>query len=793
MVLLAAETERACRHCGTLFHPRDARESFCCTGCAYVHDLIRDRGLDRFYDLRDRPVAPVQANLLQQRDTSWLEKVGERVRRDSDPEPLVRFDVQGISCVGCVWLIEKIFEEQPGALRIDIHAQLGGIRMRVRADEFDFRRFAAELREFGYILGPPGTRRSEAESDQLLTRVGVCATLALNTMLFTLPGYLGMEDDFAYAGLFRLLTLLFATLSFAVGGSYFIKRAWEGTRRGVLHIDLPIALGVSAAYAGSFVGWLWGEERFVYFDFVAVFTFLMLIGRWVQEVVLERNRNQLLGLNPHSERVERRKSADGSPPGEVNARELRPGDLFAVPPGRAVPVDSRVRLPDASLSLEWISGEADARTFRFGDAVPSGAIHLGPVPLLCEAEESWESSLLGKLVDSSLEGTRFSGLERLLKWYIATVVLIGWAGYAWWGFVAGDWVGALQVLISVLVVSCPCALGVAYPLTNEMATVRLRRVGLFVRNDVMWARIKRLRRIVFDKTGTLTLENPVLANPEAVEGLPSPARRTLWRMVRDSLHPVSRSLREILLADPEIRRGTAEAGGAEELPGRGLRLNTSGGEWCLGRPEWADPSGREVGGDALFTRDGNVLAALRFTEAPRPGAVEDMEFFRRMGMRLFVLSGDRSEKVRSMLRALGMREDEGRGEMTPDDKAAWLRRNAPEETLFVGDGANDSLAFNVAACTGTPVADSALLREKADFYFVGRGLRALRMLFRVNSLRHRAARAVFFFAIVYNFAVVAVALFGKMHPLLAAILMPLSSLATLAIVRGIFGRSKVGG
>ncbi len=792
MSVSTVETALDCRHCGTLFHPRNETEVFCCTGCAFVHGLIQDRGLDKFYDLRDRPVAPVQANLLQQRDDSWLDKVAEQAREDSDPEPMVRFDLQGISCVGCVWLIEKLFEEQPGALHIDIHAQLGTVRLRVRAETFDFHKFAAELRNFGYILGPPGTRRSGEESDRLLTRVGVCATLALNTMLFTLPGYLGMEEDFAYAGLFRLLTLLFATLSFAVGGSYFIKRAWEGTRRGVIHIDLPIALGVSAAYAGSFLGWLWGEERFVYFDFVAVFTFLMLIGRWVQEVVLERNRNQLLGLNPHTERVERRKSADGSPPGEVSARELRPGDLFAVPPGRAVPVGGRVRLPEASLSLEWISGEAEARTFRFGDALPSGAINLGAVPLLCEAEEGWEDSLLGKLVDSSLEGTRFSGLERLLKWYIAIVVVVAAAGYLWWGLAAGDWVAALQVLISVLVVSCPCALGVAYPLTNEMATVRLRRVGLFVRNDTVWARIKRLRRIVFDKTGTLTLENPVLANPEALDALATEERRMLWRMVRNSLHPVSRSLREALLADPEIRR---EVGGgtAEELPGRGLRLQEDGVEWRMGRPEWADPERQADGSDAVFARGGEVLAALRFTEAPRPGAVEDIGFFRRMGMRLFILSGDRSGKVGSMLRALGMREDEGCGELSPDEKAAWLRRNAPEETLFVGDGANDSLAFNVAACTGTPVADSPLLRDKADFYFVGRSLRALRALFRVSVLRHRAARTVFLFAIAYNIAVVLVALAGKMHPLLAAILMPLSSLATLAIVRWIFGRIRADG
>ncbi len=785
------EVERRCRHCSTIFHSQEEDEAFCCNGCAFVHDLIHERGLEKFYEFKGVAASPpVQANFLQPRDDPWLETLATNLSGSDEPVSVLNFDIQGMSCVGCAWLIESIFNEQPGGLRLDIQIQLGRVRLQVKSGTFDLLQFARELRKFGYILGPAGADRSRGESDQLLTRVGVCGALAMNTMLFTLPGYLGMEADFAFARIFSLLALLFASLAFAVGGSYFIQRAWAGARRGIMHIDLPIALGVTAAYMGSLVGWAIGQERFIYFDFVSVFMFLMLIGRWMQEVVLERNRRQLLGINPHAERVERRQSPAGEAVGLVSIRSLLPGDVFEVPAGRVVPVSSRLRASHASISLEWISGEAEVRTVSFGDHLPSGATNLGSGTLLCEASESWSGSLLGRLVDSAPERIRYSGLERILKGYIGAVLVIALLGFASWGIVGASWVRACQVLVSVLVVSCPCALGVALPLANEMATVRLRVKGLFVRNDTLWTRLKGLRQIVFDKTGTLTLENPVLANAEALTALTLEDKRALGALVGDSLHPVSRSLREQLLREPVWREATSKAT-PMEVPGQGVRIQLNGHEWRLGRPEWAADADRVVGSDTVLSRDGEVRAAFRFNESARPGAKADLRYLQRSGRSLFILSGDRREKVASMLAALDLPAQSGLGELTPDEKAEWLRAHNPGETLFIGDGANDSLAFNVAACTGTPVAESPLLREKADFFFLGRSLGAIGALFRIGAERRRATKAVFVFSLTYNGVVVVLSLLGHMHPLLAAVLMPISSFATLALVRLSFlGRSR---
>ena len=316
----AVTKKRTCIHCGSPFQPTERRPDFCCTGCQFVHDLIAKNGLGQFYELQEGGVPPVQSLVFQKRDFAWLEELAR------DAGGALTLDVQGLSCIGCAWLIEKLFARRSGALAIRVDPTLGQLTLRWEPETFDVVIFAQELQSFGYLVGPPG-KSSPASGRALNLRLGLCAALALNTMLFTLPRYLGMGNDFEFAALFHRLTLILGTLSFLIGGSFFFVRTWHSVRQGVLHIDLPISLGLTAAYAGSLVAWLRHEHSFVYFDFVSTFTFLMLAGRWLQQKAVERNRHQLL-------------AAHAAPPpvrllaGEkVTAAQLSPADSFAVEPG----------------------------------------------------------------------------------------------------------------------------------------------------------------------------------------------------------------------------------------------------------------------------------------------------------------------------------------------------------------------------------------------------------------------------------------------------------------------------
>lgn len=800
----ATATERACDHCGTAFVPENATERFCCAGCGFVHDLITSEGLGKFYELKgDDRLLPAGTAVLVPAAVGWAaDTLATAEAAAENGLAKTRLDLQGVTCMGCVWLIEAVFARSPGNARILVNAQRGEITLSWIAGQFDLAGFASRLAHFGYRLAP-WTGRSDGLSASGL-RLGLAGGLAMNAMAFTLPRYLGMDQGFALSGVFELVAAASATLSLLACGSYFISRAWSALRIGRLHLDVPIAAGLVAAWIGSVVGWLHGHDRLLYFDFVATFIFLMLLGRRLQEASVTRNRARLLRADPLLQSVT--VHTDGtSAPQPVSS--LLHGQELSLPPAGVVPVNAELLSPRASLSLEWINGEATPRTWEAGAVIPAGAVSLGREEIRLRAREDWTDSLLARLSSPATETTDDPAarwLDRLLRVYLSIVLVLATIGGALWWQLGGDWSRALQVFISVLVVSCPCALGVAIPMAHELAVARLRRIGLFVRRADLWGRLRLVRRLVFDKTGTLTLETPQLNDPAALDHLSPPARHALAVLVRESRHPLAASLRQALASRfPEsastVRPSCDTAGRSSlhEVPGLGVHFtDTRGAVWSLGRPDWIpdhgpegvspasagrpDPAGQEDT-DTLLRCDGVPVAGFRFHEAARPDAATELDAFRQHGFALDILSGDRPEKVRALAATLGIPAAHAQARLSPEDKARWIESHAPD-ALFLGDGANDSLAFDAALVRGTPAVERGLLAEKADFYFLSRGLHPVSELFAVARARRRAVLSAFSFALAYNLAVVAVSLAGHMSPLLAAILMPLSSVVTLLIV-----------
>jgi len=768
------ETLKTCIHCGTQFWPAAHRPDFCCNGCQFVHHLITSNGLGQFYDLQDSGVQPVKSLVFQKRDYTWLEEF-VRAAEQSIPAKL-QLDVQGISCIGCAWLIERLFDRKTGALSMQVEPTLGQLEMRWEAGGFDPIAFAQELQSFGYLLGSPGAKRSTGNRP-LVIRMGMCAALTMNTMLFTLPGYLGMSRDFPFAALFSKLTLILGTLSLVVGGSYFFKRSWQSLRQRMLHIDLPISLGLIAAYAGSLYAWLRGVHDFVYFDFVSTFTFLMLVGRWLQEKAVECNRARL--LESRSEPPPVHDPAGGSP---IPVDQIRPGEVYSIKPGQMVPVRSRLASAAATFSLEWINGESETTVAPRGLIIPAGASHCGKGTVLLDPMEAWSESLLFQLIHIGPKTShRDMALEQFIRTYLVVVIGIAVSGFVAWLSATGSPLAALQVFISVLVVSCPCASGVALPLCSDLAALRLRELGVFIRNLDIWSRLKSVRKIVFDKTGTLTLEALSLRNPGELSKLSPGEKAVLLGMVQNSLHPVGAGLREHLIASGIEPASTPDS---EETIGFGLEITHCNAIWRLGRPVWA---GGTLG-DCVFSRNGQTLASFYFGETVRPDALQELETLQQRGFAISILSGDRTAKVRAMADRLKLPREHCIGGLSPQQKADWIHRHDLQDTLYLGDGANDSLAFDTAWCTGTPAVDRGLLEHKADFYFLGHGLNSVRHLIETATRRHRAARAVVAFAIAYNVIAIALCLSGKMNPLLAAVIMPASSLVSLGIVLGYFRR-----
>jgi Cu2+-exporting ATPase len=771
-----SESQIPCQHCGTPFRPTSSEKEFCCQGCRYVHGLITGQGLDRFYELKDRALAPVGNTVFEPVDTEWLEKLirtSEASRPDRNPEATL--EIQGISCVGCAWLIQRLFEETPGALHIRVYPTRGTLDLCWKKEQFDAADLARRLRQFGYRLGPPGQETpSSSVLHDLTRRIGLCAAFALNAMLFTLPRYLGLSEETWLTPLLEIVTCFCATLSMVVGGSYFIRRTLAAFQLRVIHIDLPISLGLVLAYLGSLAAWLTGQSTLAYFDFVSIFTFLMLAGRWVQERSVIQNRTRYLKSQQEPEAV---LSEDDEK--SIPLEDIRPGTVFRLRPGAILPVTSRLNDRSAEFSLQWINGEPEPRCFQPGQSVRSGALLLGDLKMSFRAEEEWPQSLLHRLWSGDHRSASPLLRDRIIRIYLITILVIGFFGFAGWMFTTRDLPMAFQVLISVLVVSCPCAIGVALPLADEWAGKSAQRIGVFIRDQSFWARCGRLRKILYDKTGTLSLDVLKLTNPESLGSLTEDARAACAALVQHSRHPVAACLRTHLYS---LGIQPAQGARVKEVPGKGLVYEDEKREWKLGRPGWASQDSTIEG--TVLSENGRVCATFHTEEHIRPDAREECQRLINQGYSIHILSGDRQDRVSSLTEALGLDASAGIGNLTPEEKADAVRDLDEEDTLMIGDGANDSLAFDRAWCRGTPAIDTGLLEYKADFFFLGSNLEGVRKLLQIGQIRTRAIRSVLIFTVAYNAIALALCLMGLMNPLIAAILMPTSSVLSLSIVAG---------
>lgn len=766
-----AASDGLCLHCRSPL-PSARADGFCCAGCRHVYALLQSSGLARYYALRgEQALAPVPPQ-ARRTEHAWLDALASEGGAAATRR--LTLDVQGIQCGACVWLIQSLFKRQPDALSVQLNPALGRLSC-VVGRTFPIAGFVQAVEQFGYRLGP-ATKAEPRERDTLLLRTGVCAALAGNTMFLGAATYLGLDSGPLNA-LFQNVSLAAATLSALIGGSYFVERALAGVKRGVLHLDLPIAVGMGLAYLGSVWSHFFADGAASYFDTVSVFIALMLIGRLLQERLIERNRRQLLASEGASSLLARR-LRDGRPE-FVPCAALAAGDRLLVCPGEIVAVRARLEDASGSFGFDWINGESEPKQLARGDELTAGAINLGSSTIEAVAQTGFERSELDLLLrDDSSAKQRLSGdfWDRTARLYVAAVLLTTVAGMCIWWLRGAGLVAVLDVATAVLVVTCPCAFGIAVPLAYELGVAGLRKRGLFVRDAGFFDRAARVRRIVFDKTGTLTSGVPELKDPGALARLSARQRAVLYAMVAQSNHPKSTAVaRALQAADPSLQ---VQALKPEERPGKGLECSAGGVRYRFGEASWALPNGGATG--LAFSADGALLLAIELVEVARPNAREELTQLEREGYELWIASGDADEKVKQLAASLNVPAARALGDLSPEDKRRLIERIDRRDTLMLGDGINDGPALSRALCSGTPAIDRPFVPARADFYFLTEGLTPVRQALHVAAGVRAVVRKALWFAGLYNVAAVALAYAGLMRPWLAAVLMPASSIAVLA-------------
>jgi len=903
----------ACRHCGLpvpAARRRDGDE-FCCNGCRRVYDLIHEGGFERYYDLKpDRTGPPPELRphpfhwlepLLQERGAAEVASAAERsgegavaLREGAEATPegvaaardgavpsaigtgpaelssrprRLTLDVQGIHCAACVWLLREMFLRRPGAVDLRLNPSLGQAEFTWIPGQADLPGYLAEAERFGYRFGPR-RKRAGGRATGLVLRMGLCAAAAMNVMIFSYAFYAGLGPQEARLhAAFGRLNLGLTAFAVLVGGWPFFRAAGEGIRRGLVHLDLPIALGILLAFAGSVQAYAAQGPGAAYFDTVAIFVTLMLVGRWLQERILERNRNALLATEGIDHLFVRRVRAGRTE--SVPAEEIRPQDEIWVVPGDLVPVAAIVLRREARLSLDWITGESDVRTFQPGETAPAGAFNAGEEAIVFAAQEHFAESALHDLLGSPGAGAdpaaenpaeaksrpspARSPRAASARWwhrvstaYVAAVLSMAAVGYLLWA--ERDPAKAVQVTVAVLAVTCPCALGLAIPLAQELTAQALRRRGIFLRRASFLDRALHVRHVVFDKTGTVTFGTLVLAAASEVSlrALPGSVRRVLHLMVWRSNHPMSRALLEALeRARPDGAEGSPDARGAgaaagvaagagvgagagasgevlagggagavedttnantadsdasafvaaatasvREIPGEGLEAAVDGRIWRLGRGAFAcaaedEQLAEDPASDAVRTTwlgcDGRAVAAFTFVERIRPDAVEEIARLRRRGFDVYLFSGDAPGRTAAVAREIGLEEGFYAGGLDPRAKAGRLTGIGDDDTMMVGDGLNDAPSFAAALCTATPAVDRPALPGRADLYFLGDGIGAVRRALEAAKRLRAVVRLNLALAALYNTIALALCFAGVITPLVAAILMPVNSAAVVTL------------
>ncbi len=749
-----------CRHCSLQFDPRSGLDEFCCSGCAYAYEFLQGSGLDRFYELRGEDgIAVGQMSHLSIERFDWIERTSRLIGGIYRAE----IDIQGIHCAACIWLIEQLFGREAGAVQIRVNSSMGQATLAF-SREFNIKGFLLTIARLGYMTAPVG-QSGKSQMQGLLLRFAVCAALAMNSMVLSAAFYFGLtegESPLIYSA-FSWANLLLSSLCLWVGGSVFIKSAYIALKKRLIHLDLPIALGLVLGFVGSLVSFFSRDQNAVYFDTLNIFVTLMLLGRILQSRIIEHNRQLLLRDNTLGNLTIRKVSAGAL--SQIPAQELKKDDEILVVPGEVLPVDARLMSGQATLSLEWIQGESEPHVYVEQDLLPAGAFNTSSQAIRLVAGQDFADSNLIRLLSSSDKNAGAAGLlPTLSKYYSLGVLLLAALAFGVW--IPVGFTEALSVTVALLVVTCPCAIGLATPLAMDLAIVRLRRLGVYVRNADFLSRLTQVKKIFFDKTGTLTLGELTLANPAMLEALNVEQRDALFQMASRSNHPKCRAVLGHLQGhlDPNVI--------VTEMPGQGMQM----GEW-------------QFTGELL--KNGERVAGFEYEEVLKPDVLRELESLRAKGLEFFLLSGDARGKVLALAKRIGIDSEHTFGGQTPEQKAALIALKDRQDSLMIGDGINDALAFDASFCAGTPAVLHPALPARADFFLMGNGLGPITKIIDVAGYLKKMVRSNISFAFAYNVLAIVLAFAGVITPVFAAIFMPLSSLSIISWTVWAFKRAPV--
>ncbi|MEW6023821.1 MAG: heavy metal translocating P-type ATPase [Pseudomonadota bacterium] len=774
-----------CFHCGLPLPAQvrwrarvdGAERAMCCPGCAAAAQAIVDAGCADYYATRSGYGATVDsgdASGLALFDTAGNSGEGS-------------FTVEGIRCAACVWLIERRIGALPGVIESLLNVSSERLQVRWDPAVCKVSDILRALRAIGYNAYPYDRERHgeqlERARRKLFRQLFVAGLSMMQVMMYAVPVYLADDGtmDADMAALMGWASFVLTLPAVLYSALPFFGGAWRDLRRGLPGMDVPVALGIAAAFIGSTVALVHGAGE-VWFDSITMFIFLLLGSRYLELTARRRAARALEtlqeGMPASAARMPGYPAARGTE--LVAASALQPGDVVLVAAGQAAPADGVIIEGETEADLSLLTGESKTRRLAPGDPLPGGAVNVAQAVVLRVEAAARDSTLalLVRLVDKAGQGKPALALwaDRVAAWSVAALLVLTVVVFAAWQMI--DPARAWPAAIAVLVVTCPCALSLATPTALAAATDRLLRRGVLAVQPHALETLERATHVVFDKTGTLTLGRPVVRDTRSFNGTaPETALALAVALEAGSAHPLAQAIRNAASAP------IVDADSIEYTVGQGVEGSIAGERYRLGSAafvgalvERRTPVAPDSEGSAVWLgRQGAWLARFDIADALRPEALDVVRRFEAAGKTVVLLSGDESRAAQQVATRLGIRL--AAGEQLPQQKLDFVRElQAQGATVaMVGDGINDAAVLRGADVSFAMGGGAALAQLHADCVLLGDSLLPLCEAAGTARRTSRIIRQNLAWASVYNLCAIPLAATGLLSPWLSGAGMAASS------------------
>jgi Cu2+-exporting ATPase len=789
----SATESAGCYHCGLPVPAgtqwqvtiEGAPRAMCCPGCEAVAQAIVDNGLTDYYRTRQRlpdGVADQVPDALKLYDTPELS--AQFIAADGGAEATL--SVEGIRCAACVWLIEKRLSQVPGLTAANLNVATEKLQVTWDTQRCKASDILQAVREVGYTAYPfDPIQHGELlrkNARQLFKQLFVAGLSMMQVMMYAVPVYLAGADSIEpdMEKLMRWASLILTLPAVLYSAEPFFKGAWTDLKQRTLGMDVPVALGIGAAFIGSLYATLVNRGD-VYFDSVTMFIFLLLGSRYVELVARRRAAASLETMQhalPDSAWL-----FDDFPASRhatlVAAATLRAGDVILAKPGESVPADSVVIDGETSVDLSLLTGESLPQHKQVGQAIAGGAVNVSaPVVLRVErvAKDSTLSALI-RLIERAGQGKPAISqwADHVAAWFVSILLLLAAAVWAFWFW--HDASRAWPIAIAVLVVSCPCALSLATPSALGAATDRLLRQRVLVIQPHVLETLDRASHVIFDKTGTLTEGRPVLRKVAMLGRLSEDeALQIAAALEAGSAHPIAQAFAAVAPATLIAQQG-------QFVPGQGIEALIESQRYRIGSARFV----ASLSGDrpATVSAPGVTevylgtehawIARFDLADGLKPDAQATVDGFKARGCKVILLSGDAPDIARQVGTTLQM--DDAHGGMLPQQKMAFVQelQRKGAVVVMVGDGINDAAVLRAADVSFAMGSGAALAQSHADGVLLSASLSSLTDTANAARACMRVIRQNLWWASVYNLVAIPAAAFGLLSPWMSGVGMSASS------------------